>query len=69
MQHKVFKSKSSSCLVVGDEFSVQERLARLPLKMDAPEQVLCQVHGQARPIADFLNENGDSIPTSCCFYF
>ncbi|KAM6540532.1 hypothetical protein CsatB_004979 [Cannabis sativa] len=42
---------------VGDEFSVQERLARLPLKMDAPEKILCQAHGQARPIVDFLNEN------------
>ncbi|PON53469.1 Checkpoint protein [Parasponia andersonii] len=43
--------------LVGDGFSVQERLARLPFKMDAPEKVLCQAHGQARPIADFLNEN------------
>ncbi|XP_062102674.1 cell cycle checkpoint protein RAD17 isoform X1 [Humulus lupulus] len=43
--------------LVGDEFSVQERLARLPLKLDAPEKILCQAHGQARPIADFLNEN------------
>ncbi|XP_060962779.1 cell cycle checkpoint protein RAD17 isoform X2 [Cannabis sativa] len=42
---------------VGDEFSVQERLARLPLKMDAPEKILCQAHGQARSIVDFLNEN------------
>ncbi|KAF4364698.1 hypothetical protein G4B88_028621 [Cannabis sativa] len=42
---------------VGDEFSVQDRLARLPLKMDAPEKILCQAHGQARPIVDFLNEN------------
>uniref|UniRef100_A0A5B7BVV3 Uncharacterized protein n=2 Tax=Davidia involucrata TaxID=16924 RepID=A0A5B7BVV3_DAVIN len=25
--------------------------------MDAPEKVLCQAHGQARPIADFLHEN------------
>lgn len=29
--------------------------------MDAPEKVLCQAHGQARPIADFLHENGDSF--------
>ncbi|KAF5454590.1 hypothetical protein F2P56_024242 [Juglans regia] len=39
------------------EFIVQERLSRLPLKMHAPEKVLCQAHGQARPIADFLHEN------------
>lgn len=43
--------------LVGDEFFVQERFARLPLKMDAPEKVLSEAHGQARPIADFLNEN------------
>lgn len=43
--------------LVGDELLVQEQFARLPLKMDAPERVLCQSHGQARPIADFLNEN------------
>ncbi|KAL5557525.1 hypothetical protein UlMin_039761 [Ulmus minor] len=42
---------------VGDEFVVREELSRLPLKMDAPEKILCQAHGQARPIADFLNEN------------
>lgn len=26
--------------------------------MDPPEKILCQAHGQARPIADFLHENG-----------
>ncbi|KAE8010647.1 hypothetical protein FH972_007000 [Carpinus fangiana] len=40
-----------------DEFPLQQRLLRLPLKMDAPEKILCQAHGQARPIADFLHEN------------
>ncbi|KAJ7953153.1 cell cycle checkpoint protein RAD17 [Quillaja saponaria] len=40
-----------------DAFITGERLARLPLKMDAPEKVLCQAHGQPRPIADFLHEN------------
>ncbi|GMY12263.1 cell cycle checkpoint protein RAD17 isoform X1 [Fagus crenata] len=40
-----------------DEFLVREKLSRLPMKMDAPEKVLCQAHGQARPIADFLHEN------------
>lgn len=51
----------SPCLVDGDEFSVREGLSRLPLKMDAPEKVLCQAHGQARPIADFLHENGNTF--------
>ncbi|KAA8547527.1 hypothetical protein F0562_003956 [Nyssa sinensis] len=40
-----------------DAFVLKERFARLPLKMDAPEKVLCLAHGQARPIADFLHEN------------
>ncbi|GLT73553.1 hypothetical protein SLA2020_454040 [Shorea laevis] len=40
-----------------DELPLQQRLLRLPLKMDAPEKILCQAHGQARPIADFLHEN------------
>ncbi|KAJ6398309.1 hypothetical protein OIU77_019165 [Salix suchowensis] len=31
--------------------------SRLSLKMDAPEKVLCQAHGQARPVTDFLHEN------------
>lgn len=47
------------CAVEQAEFIVQERLSRLPLKMHAPEKILCQAHGQARPIADFLHENGD----------
>ncbi|XP_047311250.1 cell cycle checkpoint protein RAD17 isoform X2 [Impatiens glandulifera] len=38
-------------------FRVKDKLARLPLKMDAPETILCQAHGQARPVADFLHEN------------
>ncbi|XP_050382141.1 cell cycle checkpoint protein RAD17 [Argentina anserina] len=41
----------------GAAFHVREGLSRLPLKMDAPEKILCQAHGQARPIADFLHEN------------
>ncbi|GKV41431.1 hypothetical protein SLEP1_g48967 [Rubroshorea leprosula] len=40
-----------------ETFHVQEKFSRLPLKMDAPEKILCQAHGQARPIADFLHEN------------
>ncbi|XP_057468909.1 LOW QUALITY PROTEIN: cell cycle checkpoint protein RAD17-like [Actinidia eriantha] len=40
-----------------DAFLVKERFARLPLKMDAPEKILCKAHGQARPVTDFLHEN------------
>ncbi|XP_048229532.1 cell cycle checkpoint protein RAD17 isoform X2 [Ricinus communis] len=40
-----------------DAFLVRDKFSRLPLKMDAPEKILCQAHGQARPIADFLHEN------------
>ncbi|KAG5530188.1 hypothetical protein RHGRI_030532 [Rhododendron griersonianum] len=40
-------------------FLVKERFARLPVKMDAPEKVLCKAHGQARPVTDFLHENGN----------
>lgn len=56
------------CVVEQAEFIVQERLSRLPLKMHAPEKVLCQAHGQARPIADFLHENGDIFIESCDFF-
>lgn len=31
--------------------------------MDSPEKVLHQAHGQARPIAEFLHENGNCIIT------
>ncbi|KAF5765169.1 putative checkpoint protein Rad17/Rad24 [Helianthus annuus] len=40
-----------------DSLLIKEDFARLPMKMDAPERVLGQAHGQARPIADFLQEN------------
>ena len=45
-------------------FVLQEKLSRNPLKMDAPEKVLSQAHGQARNIADFLHENGESFNLS-----
>lgn len=50
----------SSCIFVVDEdtLPIRDKFSRLPLKMDSPEKVLCQAHGQARPIADFLHENG-----------
>ncbi|XP_071703251.1 cell cycle checkpoint protein RAD17-like [Rutidosis leptorrhynchoides] len=38
-------------------FMLREDFTRLPMKMDAPEKVLSQAHGQARPITDFLQEN------------
>lgn len=44
-----------------DAFFVHDKFARLPMRMDAPEKVLCQAHGQARPIADFLHENGNHL--------
>ena len=40
---------------------MKERFGRLPLKMDAPEKVLCKAHGQARPVTDFLHENGNIL--------
>ncbi|XP_077246606.1 RADIATION SENSITIVE 17 isoform X2 [Tasmannia lanceolata] len=40
-----------------DVFLLRESFARPPLKMDSPEKVLCQAHGQARTVADFLHEN------------
>uniref|UniRef100_A0A7N0ZT17 Cell cycle checkpoint protein RAD17 n=1 Tax=Kalanchoe fedtschenkoi TaxID=63787 RepID=A0A7N0ZT17_KALFE len=40
-----------------DAFVLNEKFARLPLKMDAPEKILWQAHGQARPITEFLHEN------------
>ncbi|KNA13837.1 hypothetical protein SOVF_112860 isoform B [Spinacia oleracea] len=40
-----------------DGFYLKEGFTRLPLKMDAPEKVLCQAYGQARPVAEFLHEN------------
>lgn len=37
---------------------MHDQFARLPLKMDAPEKVLSQAHGQAGRVVDFLHENG-----------
>ncbi|KAL6520808.1 hypothetical protein OROHE_016989 [Orobanche hederae] len=46
-------------LVTSDRNAIllNEKLVRCPLKMDSPESVLSQAHGQARLIADFLHEN------------
>ncbi|XWS45568.1 hypothetical protein CRYUN_Cryun15aG0147800 [Craigia yunnanensis] len=38
-------------------FRVGEKFSGLPFKMDSPEKILCQAHGQPRHITDFLHEN------------
>lgn len=38
-------------------FPLRAKFSRLPIKMDSPERILSQAHGQARPVADFLHEN------------
>ncbi|KAG5623292.1 hypothetical protein H5410_008510 [Solanum commersonii] len=40
-----------------DAFLLKEKFVRFPLKMDAPEVILCQAHGQATTLSDFLHEN------------
>ncbi|XP_074371704.1 cell cycle checkpoint protein RAD17 isoform X2 [Apium graveolens] len=40
-----------------DTFCLKEQYMRSPLNMDAPEKVLCQAHGQAKTVTDFLHEN------------
>lgn len=50
-----------------DALCLRERFMRSSLKMEAPEKVLCQAHGQARTVTDFLHENGN-IFYPCCFY-
>ncbi|KAL8549900.1 hypothetical protein ACS0TY_008659 [Phlomoides rotata] len=40
-----------------DGILLKEKFVRYPLKMDDPELILCQAHGQARLVADFLHEN------------
>ncbi|KAK1322004.1 Cell cycle checkpoint protein RAD17 [Acorus calamus] len=51
------KRETANASGVQDPFILKERFARLPLKMDDPEKILSQAHGQARPITDFLYEN------------
>lgn len=41
-----------------DALLLKEKFIRCPSKMDAPEVVLSQAHGQARLVVDFLHENG-----------
>lgn len=47
----------SSISMDPDAFPLKDKFARLNLKMDAPEKVLCKAYGQARSVADFLHEN------------
>ncbi|KAM7262893.1 hypothetical protein ACFE04_000576 [Oxalis oulophora] len=52
------KRETENAMIIDNEaFLVRDDLRRFPIKMDAPEKILCQAHGQARPIADFLHEN------------
>lgn len=44
-----------------DGFPLRAKFSRLPIKMDSPERILSQAHGQARPVADFLHENGKTL--------
>lgn len=59
--HERFLKLGTLFMFADGAFCVQESLLRLPLKMEPPEKVLCQAHGQARSIADFLHENGELI--------
>ncbi|PKA54021.1 Cell cycle checkpoint protein RAD17 [Apostasia shenzhenica] len=40
-----------------ESLTLREKFERNPLKMDAPEKVLSQAYGKARPVTDFLHEN------------
>ncbi|XP_057804748.1 cell cycle checkpoint protein RAD17-like isoform X2 [Salvia miltiorrhiza] len=40
-----------------DAILLKEKFTRCQIKMDDPELVLCQAHGQARLVTDFLHEN------------
>ncbi|CAH2043030.1 unnamed protein product [Thlaspi arvense] len=51
--------RETDSVIVSDcsDSLVHDQFARLPLKMDAPEKVLSQAHGQAGRVVDFLHEN------------
>ncbi|XP_068646811.1 cell cycle checkpoint protein RAD17 isoform X2 [Aristolochia californica] len=51
------KRETTKVMALGVVVHLKERLARYPLKMDAPENILSQAHGQASQVADFLHEN------------
>ncbi|KAL0643355.1 hypothetical protein Bca4012_041645 [Brassica carinata] len=53
------KRETTDNVIISDcsDYLVHNQFARLPLKMDAPEMVLSQAHGQAGRVVDFLHEN------------
>ncbi|XP_013661381.2 cell cycle checkpoint protein RAD17-like isoform X1 [Brassica napus] len=53
------KRETPDNVIISDcsDYLVHNEFARLPLKMDAPEKVLSQAHGQAGRVVDFLHEN------------
>ncbi|CAN6855155.1 unnamed protein product [Brassica oleracea var. botrytis] len=53
------KREATDNVIISDcsDYLVHNEFARLPLKMDAPEKVLNQAHGQAGRVVDFLHEN------------
>ncbi|XP_074296321.1 cell cycle checkpoint protein RAD17-like isoform X2 [Silene latifolia] len=51
------KRETDCTMECNEDFYLKEAFTRLPLKMDAPEKVLSQAYGQAKPVADFLFEN------------
>ncbi|KAK4479960.1 hypothetical protein RD792_013014 [Penstemon davidsonii] len=65
--------RENESLISSDRNAIllKEKFVRLPLKMDAPEVVLSQAHGQTRLVADFLHENvldfvsEDAIEEAC----
>ncbi|KAF8101418.1 hypothetical protein N665_0205s0013 [Sinapis alba] len=53
------KRETTDNVIISDcsDYLVHNQFARLPPKMDAPEKVLSQAHGQANRVVDFLHEN------------
>ncbi|XP_009112280.1 cell cycle checkpoint protein RAD17 isoform X1 [Brassica rapa] len=53
------KREATDNVIISDcsDYLVHNEFARLPLKMDEPEKVLSQAHGQAGRVVDFLHEN------------
>ncbi|XP_018452499.1 cell cycle checkpoint protein RAD17 isoform X3 [Raphanus sativus] len=53
------KRETTDNVIISDcsNHLVHSQFARLPLKMEEPEKVLSQAHGQAGRVVDFLHEN------------
>lgn len=66
---KLFNSELRPFVLDQNAFRVGEKFSRLPFKMDYPEKILCQAHGQSRPITDFLHENGNFFLSSICLCY